>query len=119
FDVTTGFPRAVPAQVAEPPPPLDRRIEQLFGPDGTIAWPAGLAAAAPAARRAVEQAAWLALEQFRLQGRANVTDVALAREALTDYASPVLARLAATDDPLSYQSALEFFERLDATLIDL
>jgi hypothetical protein len=67
----------------------------------------------------VEQAALVALEEFRLRGRANVTDVAFARDQLSSFAAPIFAQLTAIDDPLASQTTLEFFRRLDATLIDL
>lgn len=118
LDVETGLPRTVPTRVA-PPLPLERRIELLFDSEGTIQWPAGLLSTPAATRRAVEQAALVALEQYRLQGKANVTDVAFARDQVATFAAPIFAQLAAIDDPLASQTTLDFFQRLDATLIDL
>ncbi|WP_169977012.1 hypothetical protein [Tautonia rosea] len=118
LDVETGLPRTVPTRVA-PALPLERRIEMLFDSEGAIQWPAGLLSTPAATRRAVEQAALIALEQYRLQGRANVTDVAFARDQLASFARPIFAQLAAIDDPLASQTTLDFFGRLDATLIDL
>ncbi|RUL86303.1 hypothetical protein [Tautonia sociabilis] len=119
YDVSTGRPRALPARVPPPEETLERRIAALFRPDGSISWPSGLDSAAPLTRARVEEACRIALAQYRLEGRANLTDIAFARHELTDFAAPVLARLAATNDPLSSQAALDFFQRLDATLIDL
>lgn len=119
YDVSTGRPRAVPGRVAPKELPLEERIRELFQADGSLSWPAGLDAASPAARRQVDQAATIALEEFQLQGRAEIADVTFARDQLSQFAGPVLSRLAATDDPLSYQAAVDFFQRLDATLIDL
>ncbi|MEW4570539.1 hypothetical protein AB1L88_21975 [Tautonia sp. JC769] len=118
LDVETGLPRAVSTRVA-PPLPLDRRIEMLFDDEGMIRWPAGLLSTPAASRRAVEQAALVVLEEFRLRGRANVTDVTFARDQLSGFAAPIFAQLAAIDDPLASQTTLDFFRRLDATLIDL
>lgn len=117
-DVSTGVPRTIPTRIA-PPLPLDRRIEILFEANGTLKWPAGLASASPVTRRAVEQAALAAFEEYQLQGRANVADVAFAREQLAAFSSPIFAQLAATDDPLAFQATFDFFQRLDTTLIDL
>ncbi|WP_152051225.1 hypothetical protein [Tautonia marina] len=117
-DVETGLPRTIPTRVT-PPLSLERRIEMLFTPEGTIRWPAGLTSTPAAARRSVEQAALAALEEYRLQGRANVTDVAFARDQVASFAAPIFSQLAAIDDPLASQTTLDFFRRLDATLIDL
>ena len=120
YDLETQRPRSarpLPSP-AGPAPSLADRIATLFGPDGRIAWPPGLDDA-PAARRQVESASRLALDEYRALGRADVEDVALARRALTTFGGPVAARLAAADDPLTYQSTLDFFQALDATLIDL
>jgi hypothetical protein len=119
YDVSTGRPRAIPDQRSPRKPPLEERIDALFRPDGSLSWPAGLDSASPAARRSVDQAASIALEEFRVKGRAEVADVTFARQQLADFAGPVLSRVATTDDPLSYQATVDFLQRLDSTLIDL
>ncbi|QDV32821.1 hypothetical protein [Tautonia plasticadhaerens] len=119
YDVSTGRPRMVPSRLSPEELPLAERIKALFEEDGTLSWPAGLDSATPAARTQVEQAATIALEEYQLQGHAEVADVTFARQRLSEFAGPVLSRVAATDDPLSYQAAVDFLQRLDATLIDL
>jgi hypothetical protein len=119
YDVATGRPRAVPDRRAPKQLPLEERINTLFRPDGSLSWPPGLDSASPASRRAIDEAASMALEEFQVRGRAEVADVTFARQQLADFAGPVLSRLATTDDPLSYQATVDFLRRLDSTLIDL